>query len=327
MDNSQKKKLIAILLGISCLICIVLLGTEKEEGSTISPAAVDSLLLKELSAFNIPSEKYQWTRIDVDSSFHRKNYRVKLPLGVSRTWFHSELSRSLHDVNMKTWAKVNVPESTMKIHVISENTILRSVSVETDTTYYRHLYPAIVMIYFDQPPHKNLLDKIESLGEPISLVLRVRSAAQAESWTERLEETNHSYYYWMTDDEYFPGADFNEGRFLQRSQDLAEVSSRPGLLFFQQASTQPSEEFFRELAEKDISLIQTRNAAIISSVNGRQEFYEDFGVFLKKAQRGQHPVALIQASEESLEWISENLLELKKGGVLLSRPDLIEGLD
>lgn len=327
MDNLFKKKLVACLLAVACIICILLLATEKENARSVSPAKADSLLLQELSAFNIPADKIRWSRVDVDSSFYRINYRIKLPSGVSKTWVHSELSRKLHDINMTTWGKVSFPEKHLKIHVLSDNTILRSISMVTDTSYYRRMYPAVAMMYFDRPPSENLIKRIKTFGEPISLVLRVRTAAQAESWAQLLDDSHFDYYFWMTDDDHIPGGEFNENRFLQRSRSIADVSSRPGLLFFQPATSPPGPAFFESLAQRNISLIGTQDASIISSNNGRFEFSQAFRSFSQKARQGQNPVALIQATEQSIEWFADGLNELKKGGIVLTRPEMVDGAD
>ncbi|MEX1136416.1 MAG: hypothetical protein WEB89_05910 [Balneolales bacterium] len=301
------------------------MSTNRESARTVSSAQVDSLLLKELSAFNIPSHKVRWNRVDVDSNFFRKDYHVRLPGNVSRTWFHSELSKKLHDANMKTWAKVDIPEQDMKIYVLNDNTIIRSLNVETDTSYYRQIHPAVVMVYFDRAPDEQLLNQINTFDEPISLVLRVRSADQAEAWIEHLDKSRHNFYFWMTDDDYYPGADFNGSRFLQRSLSIAEVSSRPGLLFFQPVSAKPDPGFFEKFAKRNISLVQARDASIISHKDGKFEFDQVFSSFLKDAQHGRHPVTMIYASKENMEWLANGLIELKKGGIWLTRPNLVNG--
>ncbi|MEX1121388.1 MAG: hypothetical protein WD491_03870 [Balneolales bacterium] len=327
MDNLLKKKLIASFLAIGCAICVILLSTSPESLRPVVTDKVDSLVLKELSAFNIAADKYRVNQIDVDSNFARKDYHVLLPSGVSRTWFHSELSRKMYDIDMATWADVNVPEQKMRIHVLSDETIIRSISLETDTTYHRRLFPAIAMIYFERPPSEDLLNQIKTLGEPITLVLQVESAAQAETWSGRLDNSRHSFLFWITDNEYYPGADFNEDRFLLRANNLAKERSQPGILFFQPESSMPGPSFFDKLSQNNIRLIQTRGASIISNKNGRLGFAQAFESFSEKARRGQHPIALIQASEESLEWFADGLTELKKGGVVLGWPSLIEGAE
>ncbi|MEX0685380.1 MAG: hypothetical protein WD267_01565 [Balneolales bacterium] len=323
MDNLFKKKLIACLLAIACVVSALTLLTDTEEAVSFNAADADSLLLRELNIFNIPTEKIRWERIDIDSTFYRKNYKIKLPIGISPTWFHSELSRKLYDYNLDTWANVEFPENTIDIHIMGENTILRSINLEIDTSYHRRINPATIMVYFDRQPKEELIDRIEALGEPIPMVLRVQSPAQAESWAENLGTTRHRYYFWMNDVNNNPDEAFNRDYFVQRSQRLAEVSSRPALLFFEPVSSKPDSDFFRKLADQNISLIETREATIITPAEGKAHFDREFDKFTRLAKNGQHPVALVRASEQSLEWFSNNLIELKKGGIVLTLPRLM----
>ncbi|MEX2640217.1 MAG: hypothetical protein WD266_06005 [Balneolales bacterium] len=325
MDNLLKKKLIACLLALSCVICVVSLASQETAIQSVNPEKADSLLFGELSAFNIPSDMIGSERVEVDSTFHRINYRVRLPAGVSKTWFHSELSRKLYPHNLTTWANVDFPDQHMDIHILSNHTILRSISVVTDTSYQRLIYPAVVMFYFDQLPPPALLNRIGSFGEPIALVLRVQNSVQAGTWSEKLDPLDHLYYFWMTDDNQFAGSDFNESQFLSHSRSLADISSGPALLFFQPVSDLPDQSFFEKLADRDISLIQTRDASIIPRGSGKFEFNQEFRNFSNRARQGQHPIILIHASDESLEWFSNGLNELKKGGIRLLTPATLHG--
>ena len=317
--------MIAILLAMACLISVLTLATDNPGPYPINPGDADSLLLHELSVFNIPSDKIQWNRIDVDSTFYRKNYRVRLPVGLSRTWFHSELSRKLYDHGMTTWAKVEFPGHLMNIHIIANNTVLRSISLETDTLYHRRLNPATVMMYFDRPPTRAMLDRIDAYGEPIPMVLKVTSPAQAEAWSERLEPTRHPYYFWMNDDQHYTSEGFNEASYLNRSRELASSTSRPGLLFFEPTTAKPSAEFFRKLSENNISLVETRDASIINPAEGRVQFHRELDRFSRQARAGQHPIALVRVTDQSLDWFTENLNELKKGGTVLVLPGIVGG--
>lgn len=323
MDNGFKKKLIAYLLAAACLVSGLFLSIEETDTLSKSTAKVDSLLLSELHAFNIPPGKIRQNRIDVTENFYRKNYTVNLPAGVSKTWVHSEISRKLYDHDMTTWATVDFPERDMNIHVLSDHTIIRTIEMIRDTSYVRFIHPAVVMFYFDKRPDESLLNRLSTIPEPITLVLRVRTSAQAREWSSMVKSTGHNWYFWMIDDDQLPGADFNESLFLEQSRLIADASTQTGLLFFHSTSFVPGRSFLGKLEEQRINLVKADNSGVISRLSGRQQFDEEFRNFTRKAMQGRHPTALIQASEDNLDWFLSSRNTLKKGGIMLTYPRLI----
>ncbi len=130
----NQKIWIVSLLAISCVASLVLhwsidsTPTQKLK----SQQQIDSLITSTFADFNIPLEQVRTTTIVHDSLFHRKNYRVNVYPGFSKTSFHYTLHKKLYPLKIETYGEVFFPEKDLRLHLLYNDTVQRTVIIQTD---------------------------------------------------------------------------------------------------------------------------------------------------------------------------------------------------
>lgn len=313
LNNRQKKAGIALLLAFSCLAGIVLFFSFDPPGqhprSTVNE--LDSLIFDEFNLFNLQQHHINERTLEVDSLFTRKIYEVGLPAGLSRTFVHTELARRVSDAGWDTRGTVSFPERSIQMDIVKENTLIRTVQIEQDTTSRRMLNPASILVYFDHAPSQNQLNTLESYGEPVGVLLRGSSPEQLTHRYEVLENYNYLTGFWPVDQT--ADAINNPHTF---ASDLRSVQSSP-VMFSLSANV-------KETDETNINWIIAEDAEIAGSEHGREAFNRTIREFSNRAARGERPVLLINASEQTLQWLEDAIYNLKKGGLILTNPVLEE---
>ncbi|MTI88153.1 MAG: hypothetical protein FH748_09310 [Balneolaceae bacterium] len=136
MAKKNGKKYITILLVLSCVVSGIILASSPayKTKSLRSFSTLDSLInLKLEDARILPAHIRPYT-IRIDSSFERKVYRVKVPSRFSKTRFHLNLHDALLPYGIESPAKVTLPAHDMDIYVYEENTIFRTIRLQTDSS-------------------------------------------------------------------------------------------------------------------------------------------------------------------------------------------------
>ena len=130
------KLLLSGLLITACIISGILLAiipasnTHKFE----SLDQIDNLIEESFSELGIPENQFRTSNIQVDSTFSRKIYRTEVSKQFSKTSFHLNLHHKLFDLQAETYARVSFPEEDMRIHVYVNNTVQRSIFLNTSHT-------------------------------------------------------------------------------------------------------------------------------------------------------------------------------------------------
>ncbi|MEX0721130.1 MAG: hypothetical protein WD059_10710 [Balneolaceae bacterium] len=135
MDRKNGKKIITILLTLSCIISGIILA------ATPSPAIhkiqtvkeLDSLITTHILNSQVNPQQVRVRDITVDSTFTRRMYRIRVPSRFSKTLFHLELHKNFRQYKMEVPAKVSFPERDMDIYLYNEGTVLRTIRLITDT--------------------------------------------------------------------------------------------------------------------------------------------------------------------------------------------------
>ncbi len=315
LDTNHKKAGITILLALACLACIILLFSydpaEHERLPTLSE--VDSLIYDELSLFNIQGEQIRENRVEVDTLFERKNFRVGLPPGLSRTFVHTELARRINERGYTTRGKVDFPDRNITVEIIRDETLVRRVYLQQDTTFHRTLQPASVLVYFNSTPEDSHIDQLLSIGKPIGILLKGTSAEDLTRRYEQIREYPHLTGFWPVE------ADgYESERAEELAQELHSIQASPVILSL-------TEDFHSGQSDaENIQWIYSRNATLTSREHGRQAFDENLRDFGNKAMRGQQPILIVSGSEKTLNWLEESIYDLKKGGIVLTTPPLSE---
>jgi len=98
-----------------------------------SQKQIDSLITATIADFNIPLEQVRATTVEHDSLFHRKNYRINVYPGFSKTSFHYTLHKKLYPLGIKTFGEVFFPERDLRLHLLYNDTVHRTVVIQTDS--------------------------------------------------------------------------------------------------------------------------------------------------------------------------------------------------
>lgn len=94
---------------------------------------LDSLLNIHFQEALIMPGQIRTTVIRNDSILARKIFRVRVPSRFSKTLFHFDLHKDLHRYDIEVPARVQLPNRDMDIYVYSQNTVLRTIRLTTDT--------------------------------------------------------------------------------------------------------------------------------------------------------------------------------------------------
>lgn len=97
-----------------------------------SQAQIDSLITLAFDDLNLPPAHITRRTIEVDSVFSRTVYRVRVAPNFSKTTLHYYIQREVWPYDVETIAGVEFPEQDMSIHLLVNDTVLRTLYVESD---------------------------------------------------------------------------------------------------------------------------------------------------------------------------------------------------
>jgi hypothetical protein len=130
----SKKGWITLLLSVCCLAATTL-HVQIEPGVAPvlqSPAQLDSLIAQTTYDFRVPADQVKTRIVSHDSLFQRKNYTVTVAPGFSKTTFHHHLSKRMTPIDVSIFGNVQFPERNLRLNILYNNTIYRTVTIQTD---------------------------------------------------------------------------------------------------------------------------------------------------------------------------------------------------
>lgn len=135
-DTHSLKKWIVFLLVISCIITIFLYlsYSQVDHKQLRRVAELDSLIQVNFDRFNISRNQFRTHTIEIDSLYRRKIFLVNVPPGFSKTEWHYKLDKLVRPYGISTPAKVIFPEQNMRIYLVHNFNIVRTVDLRTDTS-------------------------------------------------------------------------------------------------------------------------------------------------------------------------------------------------
>lgn len=130
----QGKYLLTSLLIAACILATVLFFTITPTATyTLSDLEdLNSTLDLAIEAAGLPLSEFKKTHLEIDSTFSRSVYEIKVHPSFSKTSFHLALNHQLHIYNIDSPAKVLFPEENMHIHLIYNGTIFRTIRLTTN---------------------------------------------------------------------------------------------------------------------------------------------------------------------------------------------------
>lgn len=315
MKEQKKKRIIAILLLISCFISgYMLLATSSGNANRLhNLAQADSLIHQKLADFNISEQQVQTFTTRVDSNFSRKTYLVRLPYQFSKTQLHAELNRTFHNYSIQTPAKVTFPEQNVNIHLSYKGTVIRTISLQTDPDLTISRNHVSILVAFEQPPDEELITQLQRFGEPIPMVFKVENPMQANDLNKKLSSRYDHIFFWLQD---------KDGR------DILKSSPRSAITKFKQLETILPEAKILQLqggtqiqqqlaAQTNLTIVNAANALTLDEKAGEAVFFEKFH---KLQTNSAYSMAVITGNKTTLRWFQEKLPELKKAGIRLNLP-------
>lgn len=133
-QNERKKSWVTILLFLSCVTTVLLLW--KVEPVTpqklTSQAQLDSLITFTFAELELPPSQIRQRYVQIDSVFSRTIYTVKVAPEFSKTTLHYYLQQQVWPYQVQIVARLQFPEQDMTIHFLLNDTIQRTIYVESD---------------------------------------------------------------------------------------------------------------------------------------------------------------------------------------------------
>lgn len=315
MKEQKKKQLIASLLLISCIISgYMLFAGPGGEGKRLnSLAQADSLIQNKLSEFNINDDQVRISTNRVDSNFIRKTYHIGLPYQFSKTQFHAELNRTLHQYSIKTPAKVTFPEQNIDIHLLINGTVIRTLSLQTDPELVMNRNKVSILITSEELPGKTLIAKLASLGEPIPLVIKIEDPMHANELTKKIGNQYNRIIFWLQNSDGENLMTANPDNAITKLKQLEDILPKAHILQFRQ-NDQKQQQL---MTKTNLTFISAADALLLHEEMGKASFFEELD---KLRSQPEHSIAVINGSNQTLDWLKEKLPELKKAGIDLVSP-------
>lgn len=283
-----------------------------------SLAHADSLIQSELSNFNIGNDQVRISSVRVDSNFTRKIYHIGVPYQFSKTQFHAELNDRFHEYGVETPAKVAFPQEDMSIHLHYKGTVIRTLSLQTDPDQTYDQNKISLLVLFDEVPGERLISQLESLGEPIPMVLKVEDPMQANDLRKRLGSRYRRIVFWLqnTEGEDLLLADPSGAR--KKLRQIGEVLPRATMLHYSASDSESSERAQNIISNTRISFVNASNALMLYEDMGKTSFTQKLGELLDNQI---HSIAIIKGNETTLSWLKQHLADFKKtGGDIIPPP-------
>lgn len=325
-SEKKKKRIIVALLALaSVLTAFMLIYLPGSQARYIASAGqVDSLVTRELGKFRIDGRQIQSWRVTIDSNYSRKVMQIDLPPDFSKTQLHAELNRQLFPYGIATPARVHLPEGDMHIHLYYHGTILRSLLLRTDPDLSSRHNPASVLVEFDERPSEELLQDVIRFGEPIPIVLNINSALEAEELQKSLQDEYARIYYHFRDSEPDdPSRLFQNSAYKEELHHLHKVDPDARVVTFVDLTLNLPSSAKKWMVQSNLTFVDLSSAIVLDADDGKLKFNQKLKRFARQAADGEEPILVVRASSQALEWLHDSLLEFKKSGLTITKPNEI----
>lgn len=280
----------------------------------------DSLLLNNFRTFNIAERQVRERVISLDSIYNRKEYRVNVPPGFSKTQLHYEIHHTFREYNVETPAKVVFPEKDLTIYLVLDNTVFYTIRLQTDPELVLERSYGSILVAFDSDPSQKLLEKISSFGEPIFPVLMIDNPLQANELKKQLNKTYPDIFFWLQNEEGDNPINEAGNPLLPSLRHLQQAVPDAGVLSFESLEKSASGYLIKSLSKTSLTYVDVSEATVLHPDIDKNTFKLKLRQFSRKARRGEHPVAILMADEKTLEWLQQELADFKKSGLQIVPP-------
>ena len=131
---NRKKEFVVLLLLLSCVASTIVLAKMDPPTNVHlhSAAQLDSLITLTFDQYRISQQCVRVHRVQIDSLFNRNIYTVTVPQNFSKTSLHHSLHQNLWPYKAETSARVEFPEKNLRIHVLVNGKVHRSLFINTE---------------------------------------------------------------------------------------------------------------------------------------------------------------------------------------------------
>lgn len=319
MKEQKKKRIISLLLLVACMVSgyMLFIHSGGVDQQLKSPARVDSLIQTELGNFNIGDKQIRISSTQVDSTFSRKIYHLAVPYQFSKTQFHAELNRRFHPYSVKTPATVTFPQEDMDIHLLYHNTVIRTVSIQTDPDLIFNQNRISLLILFENMPGEKIISQIQRLGEPIPIVLKIKNPMQANAYRKKLGNKYSRVIFWLQNENGIDHIKADRSNAITKLKQLQEILPEATMLYRNESDQAFMKDKKQLITRTKMTFVDAVNALMLREEMGKSSFLQN----LDKLQSSQlHSMAVINGNDITLSWLNEKLPELKKGGANIIAP-------
>lgn len=315
MKEQKKKKVIAILLFVSCFVSgyMLFMSSGKASRQLRNLAQADTLINKELAAFHIKDRQVRVSTINIDSTFSRKIYHIGVPFQFSKTQLHADLNNTFYKYGVRTPAKVSFPEKNVQIELVYHKTVIRTISIQTDPDLVLNQHKINILVVFNEIPDDEIISQLTSLGDPIPIVLTIKSPMEANELAKKLKTRYRHLIFWLQNDNGNDLIKTNPAKAINKLNQLEDIMPEAKMLLF----NNQSDEKPKLVSKTDISFVDASNALMLHEDLGKASFQEELD---KLANDPSQSMALVIGNETTVSWLSKKLPELKRAGVDITYP-------
>jgi hypothetical protein len=315
---------VALLLMCIAISAILLYYPEIVKSESVaSLEQIDDIIATELTEFNIRKSQINERSAGVNDGFDRKIMRVTVAHDFSNTFLHSELAHRLQSLDVTTPATVNLPDGEMNIHVYWRNTVVRTIELRHSESINRSQSPGAILFISDSYPSDDVLKRIAQMGEPIRLILRSDNTDVILNWLQKMPRNMKPPLILLEYGSFVSG--LSDERFDRYVADVTRISkqtSNASLILIESGGTVADRRLAR-LRRTGTHLVKVNEPVWVSTPISREEFRVSLQTFVYASRAGELPVLILPASSEMLDWLKEDLVNYKKGGLMLAEPEFI----
>ncbi len=323
---SKLRHRIVVALLLLCIVASVTLlyfpGIVKSDEEA-SLEQIDQIIQSELTEFNIKSNQINEREADVSESFNRKILRVSVSQDFSKTFLHSELAYRLRAIGVGTPATVNLPDGEMNIHVYWRNTVVRTIELRHSINVNRNQSPGAILFISDSYPSSDVLNRIAQMGEPVRLILKSDNTDVILNWLQEIPRNMKPPLVLLDHGSYVSGlSDERFDRYVADVTRISKQSSNASLILIESGGIIADRRLSR-LRRTGTHLVKVSEPMWITTPTDRESFRANLQAFVFASRAGEMPVLILTASADVIDWLKEDLVNFKKGGLMLAEPEFI----
>lgn len=234
-----------------------------------------------------------------------------LPYRFSKTQFHAELNDALNPFGIQTPAQVTFPQKDVNIHLSYRETVIRTISLQTDPELSMQQNDISLLLSFDEIPETELISQLNALAEPIPLVLKIEQPMEVQALKKQLNGQYPSVIFWFQNKNGNDLIKTNPKAARARLDRLQDISPNSSVLMTHNDATPLIEKFNR------ITFIDASNAQQLHAELGKKAFLEELTSLQSNTESY---LALVTGTETTVQWLVEKLPDLKKAGARIIPP-------